>query len=187
MKKLAARDFEDILQCIIPVIEGLLDEPHNTRLLKLLYRTAEWHAFAKLRMQSDVTILQLEELTKELGVLMRSFKNTTCAEIHTKELPGEVKTRARQASRKSKSLPNSNNDNSAPAPAPPVEASTKTLNMCTIKWHSLGDYVQTIRLFGPTDSYSTQVVCFYSESCYYVVNFVYRGSLPIGLSSANGV
>jgi len=28
-------------QCAIPVFEGLLEEPHNKRLMKLLYRTAE--------------------------------------------------------------------------------------------------------------------------------------------------
>ncbi|KAF9455143.1 hypothetical protein BDZ94DRAFT_1127669, partial [Collybia nuda] len=29
MKQLAARDFEDLLQCAIPVFEDLLPEPHN--------------------------------------------------------------------------------------------------------------------------------------------------------------
>ncbi|ESK90127.1 hypothetical protein Moror_7822 [Moniliophthora roreri MCA 2997] len=37
MKKLAAHDFENLLQCSIPVFEGLFNEPHNTRLMKLLY------------------------------------------------------------------------------------------------------------------------------------------------------
>jgi hypothetical protein len=35
-------------QCSIPVFEDLLDGHHNKRLIKLLYRTAEWHGFAKL-------------------------------------------------------------------------------------------------------------------------------------------
>jgi hypothetical protein len=36
------------------------------------------------------------------------------------------------------------------------------LNLHTIKLHFLGDYVQHIRTFGTTDSYSTQLVraCF---------------------------
>ncbi|KAF8954730.1 hypothetical protein BDZ97DRAFT_1765812 [Flammula alnicola] len=29
IKKLAARDFEDLLQCALPAFEGLLAEPHN--------------------------------------------------------------------------------------------------------------------------------------------------------------
>jgi hypothetical protein len=34
----------------------------------------------------------------------------------------------------------------------------KTLNLNTYKWHALGDVVPTIRLFGTTDLYSTQIV-----------------------------
>ncbi len=32
------------------------------------------------------------------------------------------------------------------------------LNIMTIKYHFLGDYVRQIRLWGTTDSYSTQLV-----------------------------
>ena len=35
---------------------------------------------------------------------------------------------------------------------------SKLLNLSTYKWHALGDYVCAIRLFGPTDGFSTQVV-----------------------------
>ena len=34
----------------------------------------------------------------------------------------------------------------------------KSLSLSTIKYHFLGDYVQHIRLWGTTDSYSTQLV-----------------------------
>ena len=34
----------------------------------------------------------------------------------------------------------------------------KTLNLNTYKWHAIGDVVPSIRLFGTTDSYSTQIV-----------------------------
>lgn len=34
----------------------------------------------------------------------------------------------------------------------------KTLNLNTYKFHSLGDVVSTIHIFGTTDSYSTQIV-----------------------------
>jgi hypothetical protein len=37
-------------------------------------------------------------------------------------------------------------------------AKVKVLNLFTYKLHALGDYVQCIRLFGATDSYSTQIV-----------------------------
>ena len=39
------------------------------------------------------------------------------------------------------------------------------LNVFTVKFHFLGDYVRHIRLFGTTDSYSTQLVSSYVCSC----------------------
>ena len=62
---------------MIPVFEGLLDEPHSAHLMKVLYWTAEWHGFAKLRMHTNTTIGHLEMLTKEFGQLMRQFRDTT--------------------------------------------------------------------------------------------------------------
>src|SRR6266511_1265723 len=77
MKKLAARNFEDLLQvrstisgikkersshqCSIPVFEGLLQEPYNTIVMMLLYQTAEWHAFAKLWLHTESTLQHLEQ------------------------------------------------------------------------------------------------------------------------------
>ena len=55
--------------------------------MKLLYRTAEWHALAKLRMHCDSTLLLLEELTTEFGQLIRQFRDLTCAQFKTVELP----------------------------------------------------------------------------------------------------
>jgi len=34
----------------------------------------------------------------------------------------------------------------------------KTLNLNTYKFHALGDYVETIKMYGTTDSYSTEPV-----------------------------
>ena len=158
MKKLAARDFEDILQvrvcvqfellstrcanpgqCSIPVFEGLLPEPFNGMLLRLLYKTAEWHALAKLRLHTDSTLNLLEAGTKEFGRLMRQFRDKTSAEYNTVELPhGPDARNARSRSSKKK----------------------KELNLNTYKFHALADYVTTIQLFGTTDSYSTLLVSF---------------------------
>ena len=125
MKKLAARDFEDLLQvnlfsltkccggdcipmqCAIPCFEGLLEEPHNRRVMKLLYRTAEWHALAKLRMHSDSTLDLLEELTSEFGKLIRQFRDLTCSEFATVELPRETAARNRRQAQKQASTPSS--------------------------------------------------------------------------------
>ena len=84
-------------KCAIPVFEGLLDEPHNARLMKLLYRTAEWHGLAKLRMHTDSSLSLLESLTTEFGSLMRAFEELTCSQFTTTELPRETSARRRRA------------------------------------------------------------------------------------------
>jgi hypothetical protein len=116
--------------------------------MKLLYRTAEWHALGKLRMHTDATLEHLESLTKDFGLLMRQFRDLTCSQFQTVELPGELAARNRQHQRdQAKSL---NTGSSS--------RKHKMLNLFTPKFHFLGDYVQTIRMFGCTDSFSTQVV-----------------------------
>ncbi|KIM41097.1 hypothetical protein M413DRAFT_72368 [Hebeloma cylindrosporum] len=185
MKKLAARDFEDLLQCSIPAFEGLLEEPHNRRLMKLLYRTAEWHPLAKLRKHSDSTLVLLDELTTEFGKLIRQFRDLSCTQFKTVELPRETAARKRKQTRKQAAThdaPQSGQpaSNSATNPSEAVSGITqnstsatvgsephapkksgtraKVLNLFTVKLHFLGDYVRHIRLFGTTDSYSTQLV-----------------------------
>jgi hypothetical protein len=69
--------------------------------MKLLYRTAEWHALAKLRMHTDSMLTLLEELTTEFGKLMRQFRDFTCSQFSTIELPREADARARAHASKS--------------------------------------------------------------------------------------
>ncbi|KAJ3741036.1 hypothetical protein DFH05DRAFT_1528856 [Lentinula detonsa] len=149
MKKLAARDFEDLLQCSIPVFEGLIPEPFNSRLMKLLYRTAEWHALAKLRVQTDRTLETLQKLTEEFGKLMRQFRDLCNDNFQTFELPKEQVNRNRRNAEKA----------AAGGAVPNVQQGKrrKTLNLFTYKFHALGDYVSAISLFGPSDSFSTQL------------------------------
>jgi hypothetical protein len=162
MKKLAACDFEDLLQCSIPAFEDLLDEPHNKRLMKLLYRTAEWHAFAKLRMHTNSTLEHLEVLTKEFGYLMQQFRDLTCSEFRTAELPCEAAAwnRQQQHAQARVSLASTTGTASAGSQLPSCKSSAQmvTLNLSTIKFHSLGDYMRTIQMFGCMDSFSTQLV-----------------------------
>ena len=139
-----------MLKCSIPAFEGLLPEPYNTTIITLLYRTAEWHAFAKLRLHTETTLQHLERLTTELGQLMRKFRDITQSRFATFELQKETGARKRrQKSGKGKEKAAAGN-NSGHKP--------KILNLFTYKWHALGDYVRTIRLFGGTDGFSTQVV-----------------------------
>ncbi len=64
--------------------------------MTLLYRTAEWHAFAKLRLHTDSTLHHLEKLTTELGKLVRDFRDTTEYNFATLELPKEKGQRQRR-------------------------------------------------------------------------------------------
>ncbi|KAJ3535522.1 hypothetical protein NMY22_g6451 [Coprinellus aureogranulatus] len=84
LKRRAARDYEDILQCCIA----------------LLFLNARWHALAKLRMQSEATITLLEQVTTQLGDQYRKFVRDT-NKINTVERPREAEKRAK-ASRKKK-------------------------------------------------------------------------------------
>jgi hypothetical protein len=72
--------------------------------MKLLYRTAEWHALAKLRMHTDQSLDLLEELTTEFGVLMRRFRDVTSSQFATVELPREMAARNRREAQKEKDL-----------------------------------------------------------------------------------
>ncbi|TFK65061.1 hypothetical protein BDN72DRAFT_871914 [Pluteus cervinus] len=150
MKRRAARDYEDLLQCSIPAFEGLLPEPHNTRLMKLLYQLCEWHALAKARMHTDTSISLLRQATIRLGQLMRDFSRTTCQAYVTKELPNEQKKRT------GKKVPEAK-EGDPPPKAPKPSSKIKKLNLTTYKFHSLGDYADQIQSYGTTDSYSTQL------------------------------
>ncbi len=64
--------------------------------MKLLYRTAEWHALAKLRMQTEGSLKLLDDLTTEFGQLIRQFRDLTCNTFATVELPCEAAARERR-------------------------------------------------------------------------------------------
>jgi hypothetical protein len=64
------------------------------------------------------------------------------------ELPGEVTARQRKGA----SL------NSGAAGIGSSGARAKAFNINTYKLHALGDYVNSIKMFGTTDSYTTQIV-----------------------------
>jgi hypothetical protein len=170
LKKMTAHDYEDLLQvtmkrlmelistdfvdeqCAIPVFDGLLPEPHNTRVLKLLFQLGHWHSLAKLRMHTDTTLHILSQVTVSLGNSLREFEEKTCTMFQTRELEREQTARNR---RQEQSAINGGLKPDAPGRN---ARKPKHLNLKTYKFHALGDYVATIRRFGTTDSYSTQPV-----------------------------
>lgn len=164
--------------------------------MKLLYRTAEWHSLAKMRMHTDSTLGHLEMLTKEFGQLMRQFRDLTSKDFDTFELPREANARARRGRNKNSTTATTQDiPTSAPAAGPEAttEAETparatrkpKHLNLSTYKFHALGDYVHHIRMFGGTDSFSTQLVCLSSPALCLLGNYHvnYRVNLLIDLSN----
>lgn len=172
---------------MIAVVDGLLPEPHNVQLLTLLYRMAEWHALAKLRMHTDHTLGALDKATAAIGRELRSFRDWSRTSFTVKELPSEMEARRRRKRKTQDPRPDATASNPttelATNPVGAVDTSTvsttasvsgvfagktkpskfqakvKVLNLFTYKLHALGDYVNAIRLFGSTDSYSTQIVC----------------------------
>ncbi|KZP03324.1 hypothetical protein FIBSPDRAFT_1055351 [Athelia psychrophila] len=158
LKKLAARDYEDILQCAMPVFEGLFPSPFDGYIQDLLFDLAEWHAYAKLRMHTDSTIASFRTATASLGQQMRKFSNKTCAAFFTKETPREEAARHRRAAAKLAKSTGSTSGNPPPAPRPRTSgAKRRKFNLFTYKYHSLADYIWHIIHFGTTDSYSTQI------------------------------
>jgi hypothetical protein len=127
--------------------------------MTLLFRLAEWHALAKLRMHTDSTLTRLETITTVLGCELRKFSQTTCSAFSTVELPKEAAARGRKQSRqKAKATERSTEAGKAFAATRIPTRRTKKLNLSIYKAHALGDYARTIRMHGTTDSYSTQMV-----------------------------
>ncbi|KAF7965535.1 hypothetical protein HWV62_43046 [Athelia sp. TMB] len=178
LKQLAARDYEDLLQCCIPVFDGLLPEPFNASILSLLFTCAHWHGLAKLRMHTDHSIALLERETERLYAQLHNFADHVCPAFDTFELRRELEARQRAKQRrdakaagtapnvnankgKGKAVLTANNDKgnvvaSIDAIALPLGPQRRQYTLKTVKHHFLADYPNTIRAFGTTDSYSTE-------------------------------
>jgi hypothetical protein len=133
--------------------------------MTLLFRLAQWHALAKLRMHTEPTLTIMESVTAMLGRELRRFRDITCAAFTTVELPKETAARGRRETRR-KANPQAKGSNDKPVEKKAGSGTSngkpvprkRGLNLLTYKVHALGDYVRNIRMFGTTDSYSTQTV-----------------------------
>lgn len=134
--------------------------------MDLLFELATWHSLAKLRLHTDSTLDALQNSTTRLGILLRKFESTTCAEFVTKELPSEEAARGRRKAAKAKKKGQSNASMSekqrgkqratSSGPAHP-----RNFALSTYKLHCLADYPCAIRRFGTTDGLSSQIVSNY--------------------------
>lgn len=98
-------------------------------------------------MHSEITLDILDGLTQTLGQQFRLFKEHTCAAFDTKELERESSKRYRKQTK---------DGTSRSSTRQPIKYSLNTY-----KHHCLGDYVESIRMYGTTDSYSTEPVSFH--------------------------
>jgi len=187
MWKLAARDFEDLLQvttwfqchmstawlitylqCALPVFEGLLHtQQDNTLLRTLLFDLTMWHAYAKLRLHTDTTLNDFKTLTSTLGRSVHIFIKEVCTQYNTTNLLYEMATHGRRAAAMA-----THGKRAAPVMAKKSDSARasykkkkktrtskrKQLNLSTYKYHALGDYPNQIAQFGGTDNASTQMV-----------------------------
>ena len=88
---------------------------------------------------------------------MREFQATTCTAFTTRELERERAARIRRQEKKAATAKTKTNTQKSSCGRQP-----KQFNLRTYKYHALGDYCDTIRRFGTTDSYSTQSVSFFA-------------------------
>jgi hypothetical protein len=116
-------------------------------------------------MHTDSSLSVLDEVTELLGKQMRYFADVTCPQFKTVETDGEYASRGRATARReatkaaaagppsNPAVPNLSTQPTAPGGKRPV-----TFSLHTYKHHAMGYYASTIRRFGTTDSYSTQIV-----------------------------
>jgi len=156
----------------MPVFDGLLPDEHNDTVLSLLFTLAEWHCLGKLRLHTETSVGWLEQCTTNLGKQLRHFQSYTCGFFDTRELPKEEAARGRR--QKKARAARTRAPGRSQVPPQPQTSTTgttgpkrKAFNLIMYKLHALGDYVRSIRLFGTSDSYSTQPV----RSYYNVLGF----------------
>ena len=136
-------------QCALPVFEGLFPDPEDDKkICHLLATFAEWHALAKLHLQTTSTLRGLDDETKALGRALRDFATNVAPKYETKESSKEVAARgARQVKAGKVSSTNA--------------AANVEYKINRVKLHFLGDYMEAIPYYGTTDSYNTALVCHY--------------------------
>lgn len=96
---------------------------------------AHWHALAKLRLHTDLTLEILDQNTTLLGKCLRDFHNKTCIAFKTKELPREAEARER---RKTKSKSKSKAKAAASASEPAISATVSTSEQSVVMSTHLG-------------------------------------------------
>jgi hypothetical protein len=113
-------------------------------------------------MHTDQTLKILDDVTVHMGAEFRAFVKKTCPSFATQELPCETDARKRRVLKKMQSQSGSQSGHEtkdlegelskAPWRRP------KSFSLQKYMYHLLGDYADTIRQFGTSDSFSTESV-----------------------------
>src|ERR1700678_447836 len=142
--------------------------------MDLLFELATWHGLAKLHLHTESTLRALESSTTRLGIALRKFQLTTCAEFVTRNLLSEEAARGCRKAAKAKLQPTSGRpatmqQSKSKEKVPKlkgkekVSSTLRAFGLSNYKTHALADYPKMIREFGTTDGYSTQNVSFLFE------------------------
>jgi hypothetical protein len=108
-------------------------------------------------MHIDETLKILDDVTTEMGTKFRAFSAKTCSTFNTRELPRETAARKRRRLKK-KDGKKVSMDPSAKSTEAPDGPRPRRFNLQIYKYHVLCDYPKTIRMYGTSDSYSTEPV-----------------------------
>jgi hypothetical protein len=113
-------------------------------------------------MHTDFTLSIPEEVTMALGEQIRLFSDA-CTQYTTSELSHEERAWKRHEIKNSTSpegiQPSCGANPGLDVPTTKTSHRRKHYNMHTCKHHALGDYADTIRMYGTCDSYNTELVC----------------------------
>lgn len=130
---------------MLPVFEGLMLVHDDQTVAKMLFKLANWHALAKLRLHTELTVDIFRMATGHMTASMRHFAATMCEEWETHKLPKEVDARVHREEKQHKETN--------------CKRKVTYFNVLnTYKFHSLPDYPDSIEATGTLDNGNTQVV-----------------------------
>lgn len=104
-----------------------------------------------------MTLKELDKTTTLLGQKVKEFQTKTCSAYQTYELPKEAEKRQRAKAKKASKFLEKGKQKATVEPSK-TGSKEATFNTMTYKFHSLGDYVANIKMYGTCDSYSTELV-----------------------------
>lgn len=148
----------------MPAFEGLLPLRHNQTVADLLFELVNWHALAKLRMHTQVTVDIFKACTSHMYAAVRVFARHTCEEIETHELQKEANARARRQGQGARGKQTTTG-----------RKTVKFGTWKTYKYHVLADSPQYVERSGPLETTSTRTVSMSSSVAVCITDYQLLG------------